>query len=332
MTPPPPAESTIARRPRIDAVATTIARNILVPRSVPPQPVITGHDGRLRLWVVSDLRVDLDPAFALPDPLPDFDALVVAGGIAPGLDRAIRWLSTALDGRQGDRPVILVPGNVEYWSDIPLVEALARGRAVARDVGVTLLSDDAVRLRSPDGSGLFVVGATLWTDWALDGGVAGRAARVAAKHSWIDGDRILLRRDRPLSPLDALGAHARSRAYVEDALTAIVYQSLGFACPPKALVEGVRPGDRAMVVTFHAPSRRSLHGDWAGWYGDAWVAASRASDLEGVMRSWGAPALWVHGNAPTAVDYAIARTRIVANPRVDRDGCTGFDPTLVVRA
>ena len=334
-----PVEPAIARRPDTAPCTPPIGWSRTMSRSGMPQRAIRDRDrirrtgdGRMALWVLSGLRIDLDPAFELPDPLPDFDALIVAGGVAPGLDRSIRWLSEALDGRQDGRPVIMVPGNVEYWSDVPLVEALAHGRAVAAELGVTLLSDDAVRMEAPDGSGLFVVGATLWTDWALDGSVAGRAARVAAKHSWPDGDRILLRRDCPLSPLDVIGAHARSRAYVEDALTAIIHQSLGFTCPSKALVEGVRPSDRAMVVTFHAPSRRSLHPDWSGWFRGAWTAASRASDLEGVMRSWGAPVLWVHGDAPTAVDYTIARTRIVANPRVDRDGRTGFDPGLVLRA
>ncbi|WP_238296802.1 hypothetical protein [Methylobacterium soli] len=266
------------------------------------------------MWILSDLRVDLDPAFALPDPLPSFDAILVAGGIAAGLDASLRWLAAALDGRQGHRPVIFVPGNIEFWSDIPLVEALARGRALASELGLHLLSDDAFRFEASDGSGVFVVGATMWTDWALEGPFQGKLARVHARHGWPDGERIMLRRDRLLSPLDVLAAHARSRAYVEDALATIRYQALGYASPPKAPVTGVRRGDRAIVLTCHGPSRHSLPPDWPGWFQDGWVAASLASDLEDVMDAWGAPGLWVHGNVPKAVDYVIGRTRVVANP------------------
>ncbi len=289
------------------------------------------HPLGMRLWILSDVRADLNPAFSLPDPLPDFDALLVAGGICAGLEASLGWLAAALGGRQGRRPVVMVPGNLEYWSEIPLVEALAKGRRRAVELGIHLLSDETVRLEGPDGRGVHVVGATLWTDWSLEGAFQGKLARVGARHAAPDCDRILLRRGRPWSPLDALAVHARSRAYVEDALTTIAYQSLGYPAPPRALVEGVMPGDRAVVLTCHAPSRRSLPEDWSGWLCDGWVAASLASDLDAVMQAWGAPCLWVHGITPGPVDYRLGRTRIVANPRGDAR-VPGFDPALVVVA
>lgn len=289
------------------------------------------HPLGMRLWVLSDIRIDLDPGFVLPDPLPEFDALLVPGGIAAGLDASLHWLAAALGGRQGNRPVVMVPGNLEYWSGTPLVEALARGRHRARELGIRLLSDETIRLEGPDGRGVHVIGATLWTNWSLEGAFHGRLARVGAKHAAPDCDRILLRQGRPWSPLDALAVHARSRAYVEDALSTIAYQALGYPAPPKALVEGVRPGDRAVVLTCHAPSRRSLPEDWSGWLCDSWVAASLASDLEAVMQEWGAPCLWVHGNAPSRADYSLGRTRVVANPRGDPRG-SDFDPAWVIVA
>lgn len=305
----------------------------------PPSPDVHGHAPvalgtrmPLRCWIMSDLRIDRHPEFALPDPLPDFDVLLVAGGIAPGLDASLAWLARALDGRQGGRPVVMVPGNVEFWTDTPLVEALVRGRELAATLGIQLLSDDTVRLDGPDGRGIHVIGATLWTDWTLRGAFQGRLARVGARHGWPDGDRILLRRGRPWSPLDALAVHARSRAYIEDALTGIVHQALGCPCPPKALVKDVRLGDRAVVLTCHAPSRHSLPYDWPGWLMDGWVAASCASDLEDVLQSWGAPTLWVHGNVPAPVDYVIDRTRVVANPRGASEPSPVFDPRIVVEA
>jgi hypothetical protein len=307
------------------------------PRPVPgpPRPTAAHHLATRpvhplrRLWILSDLRIDLDPAATLPDPLPSFDALLVAGGLRPGLDAALRWLATALGGRQGTRPVILVPGNVEFWTDVPVGEALARGRRLAAELGIHLLSDDTVRIGPLGGPGLHVVGATLWTDWSLDGPFAGRLARTMARRSWPDAQRIRSRRERAWSPLDALGVHARSRAYVEDVLTGIAHQALGCPAPVGALVDGVMAGDRAVVLTCHGPSRHSLPDDWPGWLLDEWLPASLVSGLEDIMLGWGAPALWVHGNVPRGVRYRIGRTEVVANPATVS---AGFDPRLVVEA
>lgn len=285
-----------------------------------------------RFWILSDLRIDQDPDFRLPDPLPDFDAILVAGGVTVGLEAALHWLTRALDGRHGDRPVLMVAGSTEFWSGTPMVEALARGRDLARELGLHLLADDAVRIGPADGGGTVVIGATLWTDWCLEGPFEGRLARVAARHAWADCHRVLLRRGRPWSPVDALGAHARSRGYIEDALTSVVCQSLGGAGSPRPLVPGVLKGDRAVVLTHFAPSRRSLPEAWAGWLGDPWMAAAHASDLEDVMHAWGAPVLWVHGRSVAAADYRLGRTRVVANPRRRSLAAMPFDPRLVIRA
>ena len=193
-----------------------IARTPIAALAPPPREAV----GRaaLRCWVLSDLRIGADSDFALPNPLPDFDLLLVAGGIAPGLDTSLTWLARALDGRHGSRPVVMVPGSLEFRSEVPLVEALAQGRELAGTYGISLLSDESIRLEAADGGGVHVVGATLWTDWALHGPFQGRLARVGARHDWPDGKGISLRRGRPLTPLDALAVHARSRAYIEDAL------------------------------------------------------------------------------------------------------------------
>ncbi|MER2268612.1 metallophosphoesterase family protein [Methylobacterium oxalidis] len=311
----------------------------------PPLPVGPGHAGRapetargpggggtpagMRLWILSDLRVDRVP-YELPHPLPEFDALLVAGDVCTGIEAALAWLARALDGRQGSRPVVMVPGNAEYWSDVPMVEALARGRALARELGLHLLSDACVRLDDGHGRGVHVVGATLWTDWALHGPARARLARGYARHHWPDARRIRLRAGRDWSPPDAAGAHARSRAYLEDALGSIAYQEVGFRATATSVVTGVARGDRAVVLTHHAPSRRSLAADWPGWLGDEWVAAALVSDLEPLMSGWGAPSLWVHGHVPSRADYRLGRTRVVANPRGDPARAATFDPGFVV--
>ncbi len=282
---------------------------------------------RYRLWVMSDLVVERHP-LALPAPLPDFDALVVAGDVSDDLQGSIKWLVQSLDGRQGSRPVILVPGNREYWGGKDVEETLGRGLELANLHGIALLSDDALRIDDGRGAGLFVLGATLWTDWALNG--AGRAtlARGHARHHHSDCRLIRRAGSSPYLPHDAAGAHARSRAYIEDALGSIVAQSTGFSPSPVALVQGARPGDRAVVVTHHAPSVRCLPPEKLPDICDEWVGASLASDLEAVMHAWGAPTLWIHGHVPGPVDVMVGRTRVVANPRMHCQA--SFDPAFIV--
>ncbi|MGT2481592.1 metallophosphoesterase [Methylobacterium oryzae CBMB20] len=293
---------------------------------------------RYRLWVMSDLAVDRTatglPPFALPDPLPDFDVLAVAGDVADDLERSVERLARSLDGRQGSRPVVLVPGNREFWNGRTVEETLARGRDMAGRAGIALLSDDALRIDDGRGTGLCLLGATLWTDWALHGARRATLARGHARHNARDCRRIRRAGTIPYLPHDAGGAHARSRAFIEDALGSIVVQATGFRASPVALVRDARPGDRAVVVSHHAPTVRSLPTEVLPDLCDEWIGASLASDLEGLMDGWGAPALWIHGHVPGAVDVTVGRTRIVANPRVSGWACgrAPFDPTFIVEA
>ncbi len=280
----------------------------------------------MRMWILSDLRIDREVLPALPASPPEFDVLVLAGGIAPSLEASLRWIAAERDGLIAGKPVILVAGSAEFGTSAPNPDGLARARELAAGMGVRLLSDETARLEAPDGTGIHFVGATLWTDWCLMGPFQGQHARVQARREWSrDGSHP----GRPpgWSPHDAVAAHARSRAYIEDALAAIVQQGLGFRPGPQTLVPGVRPADRAVVVTHHAPSRRCLPELWAGWSYERWLPATFASDLEGIMLSWGGPALWIHGAVPEAVDFHVGRTRVVANPR---GAGNGFDPSLVV--
>lgn len=294
-------------------------------------PAAVGAAGGMRLWILSDLAVGRDDdGFVLPDPLPRFDAMLVAGNVADDLAASLEWLAAALNDRLRGRPVILVPGTRDYRSELPPSETLRRAREKGSGLGIVVLADEAIRLPDGRGAAVHVIGATLWTDWSLNGAVHGQATRGYARHGWTGARGILAEDGRPWGPHDAAGAHARSRAFIEDALGNAVCQRLGFGTSPTALVSGVGPGDRVVVMTHHAPSPFSLPPDWEGWCGDPWLAASYATDLEDVMDAWGAPALWVHGCVPAAVDFRLGKTRVVANPRPRDDRGQAFDPAFVV--
>ncbi|MCJ2054100.1 hypothetical protein [Methylobacterium sp. J-070] len=279
----------------------------------------------LRLWVLSDLRVDLNP-FELDAAPPRFDAAVVAGGICPGLCDAVLWLARALDGRRDDRPVILVPGPVEFCDGVPVGEALARAVPLARELGITLLHDTSIRLGDPETSGVHILGATLWPDFAVDGTANSREARAHARHRWSIKDLASSAPGIPFLPHDAAGAHHRSRAYIEDALSAVVVGSGGYGSVAASVIPSILTGDRVVVATAYPPSRSCLPPDLAEPLLDPWRVNWHASDLDAVMQAWGAPAVWVHGNVPAVLDRRIGRTRVVSNPRNRGDPTSGFEP------
>lgn len=86
----------------------------------------------MRLWIVSDLHVELTRGWDLPsgENRPEFDVLVVAGDLVSRMERGVKWL---LD-RVPDKPVIYVAGNHEaYGGDVPTLTGLFKGRTRQRD-------------------------------------------------------------------------------------------------------------------------------------------------------------------------------------------------------
>ena len=126
----------------------------------------------MRIHVFSDIHIRAHrnhPIHPIPiRPLQGADAVVCAGDVGEGLLASLRWLRAAMP----DGPIVFVPGNHEYYGGWH-PEDLRVGRRVASDLGVTLLDEETAIL-----GGVRFVGATLWTDYALDG--ARRVERAMA--------------------------------------------------------------------------------------------------------------------------------------------------------
>ncbi len=248
----------------------------------------------MRLRVLSDLHLEFAP---FDPPAAAADVVVLAGDLHPGL-RGLEWAAA----RWPDTPVVHVPGNHEFYGHAypRLVRKLV---ARAADLGAHLhvLSDAAAVV-----GGVRLLGATLWTDFALLG--TPDASAAAAREQMTDFKRVRVEPGyRRCRPQDTVMWHQRSLRWLAGALAE------PFAGP-------------TVVVTHHAPSRRSLNPD----YTDP-VAAAYASDLDEVVAASGA-ALWVHGHTHHCVDYRLGPTRVLSNQRGYPDeGVANFDPALVVR-
>lgn len=248
----------------------------------------------MKLHVLSDLHLEFAP-FA-PSPT-DADVVILAGDIGTRLS-GIRMARETFDGR----PVVYVAGNHEYYgAAIPALTTKLRREALGTNVH--LLENDAVVI-----DGVRFLGCTLWTDFALFGADDRHAAMLRAETGMNDFRKI---RRSPrfgrLRAVDTLAFHRRSTAWLEAALA--------------------EPGPGpTVVVTHHAPHRRSVAAEYRG---DP-LAPAFVSHLAPLFDG-GRIDLWVHGHTHRQADYVERGVRVVSNQRGYPDEpADRFDPGLVV--
>lgn len=251
----------------------------------------------MKIWVVSDLHLEFADLQEPLDP-PDADVCAMAGDLCRGIDNGVRWLAKHIAPAM---PCVYVAGNHEFYKG-SIKEGLEAGRATARETpGVHFLENDAVTV-----GGVRFLGATLWTDFRLDG--APESAMDHARRRMNDYRQIAWQKNpwQRFLPFHSYRLHQDSKAFLAREM----------ATSPAPTV----------VVTHHLPHRRSVperfHGDPTN--------AAYASDLSRIIEE-GRPALWVHGHTHNSCDYVLETSRIVSNPKGYGDENDAFDRGLVVR-
>lgn len=238
----------------------------------------------MKIWVMSDIHTELTQGWDLPGPAgrPDFDVLVMAGDLVPGMERGVRWLRE----RISRRPVVYIPGNHEaYGADID--RTVEKAKAAAAGSNVHVLNDEAVVIGD-----LQFVCSTMFTDFALFGDR--QAAMQVAGRTMNDFRRIRTDRyARRFTPADALRRHQNSRDFVARTLA------------EPAL--GVRA---RIVVSHHGPHKDARR---PGQEHDL-ISAAYASDLKDLIVTGGADA-WIYGHLHISDDRMIGRTRVVSNSK-----------------
>lgn len=241
----------------------------------------------MRLLVLSDLHNE-HRDHDLPSDLPEFDVAVLAGDISGSIELGVIWINRQRrNSSLADTPVIYVPGNHEFYHR-EMQACLSEGkRACDRSEHPThLLATDAVTI-----NGVRFVGATLWTDYQLNG--SAETAKMAAGLA-LNDHRVIRCIDMnhgnvPFSPEHAARLHKHDRRFIEDEL------SKPFNGP-------------VVVVTHHAPHPNSVKPRYRG---DA-LSAAFASDLSDLIEAM-QPTLWIHGHDHSNHDYMVGSTRVIAN-------------------
>jgi Icc-related predicted phosphoesterase len=277
---------------------------------------LSRHDKieNMRVHVFSDLHLEFGDC-PFPSAVRDgrlADLVLLAGDIHTRR-RAPLWAAATFNA-----PVAMILGNHEAYGDSLFAAIDAQRKAAAqtateRNDPVRALERETWTLVTADGTPVRIIAATLWTDFALFGGETQARMMDAAHHAMNDFQMIgildgLRNEQRALAPSDCLRLHRESRLYIESEL----------ARP----FEGV-----SIVMTHHAPSRRSVP---ARWWGDP-INAAYASDLEALIERT-RPQLWVHGHIHSSSDYRIGSTRVICNPRgyFPSQLNPDFDPALVI--
>ena len=109
----------------------------------------------MRLHILSDLHLEFEP---FTPPAVEADAVILAGDVSTGRN-GLKWALKSFP----DRPVIYVLGNHEFYGQ-KLQKLTAELKEMARGTNVHLLENESCTIRE-----VAFFGATLWTDFALNG-------------------------------------------------------------------------------------------------------------------------------------------------------------------
>jgi predicted phosphodiesterase len=252
----------------------------------------------MRLWIFSDLHLDVNAAFAvsLPRVWPVHDVVVIAGDLREGMAAGVHWI--AAQGLNA-RPVIYVGGNHEFYGH-DRYDELARAREAARGyVNIHVLERDALTLGD-----VTILGATLWTNYDLYGT---RTDSMALAERMMSDHRMIAHGAGAFSASSARSEHVDRVTWLESELRTLRQQNR-----------------KVVIVSHHAPSPRSISQRFQGHP----LTASFTSELEHLLPG---VSLWVHGHTHRVVDYETAGCRVVNNPLgYLRHETTGFSDDFVV--
>jgi hypothetical protein len=264
----------------------------------------------LRILYMSDLHIEMErwrlsvpgwPAFLarhkdtpthpargpLLEGFQNIDLIVFAGDIHGGL-RGIVYAEQV--AQYLGAPAVYIAGNHEFYNhEITTLLPVMATTAPHSHGAVTFLENAAASFIIR-GRKLHVLGATLWTDYALHGDPEAAmryAGRLMNDHVYIhqNGERF--------TPAEAQARHIASRSWLHHTL-----QQLKI----------VEPDATSLIVTHHAPSPNVL-GKRTGA-----IAPAYASNLL-LEFAHHHPAAWIHGHTHFRHDSIEHGIRLVSAPR-----------------
>lgn len=195
-----------------------------------------------------------------------------------------------------DKPVIYVAGNHEFYSH-EYRQALQSFRTQCMDSNIHFLENDSFIFQ-----GVRFLGCTLWADLFVDGD-----QKADALGKTLNDFKRIQFAEKLFDVVAFSKLHQYSTAWLEQQLA--------------------QPfSGKTVVITHHAPSL------WS-WNDSAHALKKLAycSDLKPLLHEYEVAA-WIHGHVHSQMDYRIAGTRILCNPRgyAGKKIVPGFDQNKIV--
>jgi predicted phosphodiesterase len=246
----------------------------------------------MRIQVLSDLHIEF-MSFNMHQT--DADVVVLAGDIHVGIKGA-EW---ALENIK-NCPVVYVLGNHEYYGTAypKLVNKL---KAITENTNVFILENNHILIEDT----LFV-GCTLWTDLELFGSFRQASHDILSSMNDFKKIRISPKYSK-IKPVDIAIIHNKSLKWLEESIDKKSSKNL-------------------VVVTHHAPSAKSIPFK----YKDDRMSPLYASNLDALIANSSID-LWIHGHVHDQLNYNIASTKIVCNPRGYPDEINYlFNPEMII--
>jgi predicted phosphodiesterase len=248
------------------------------------------------LNILSDLHLSLG---ALQIPENDADLVILAGDVARPRE-ATSWASRLA------KPVLYVPGNHEFYG-ASIGDTLDELKRLCAGTNIHVLDNEEINLE-----GVRFLGTTLWTDFMLFGSGPQRAAAMHEALGFM----------RDFSRIRA--GQAPGELFTPNDAVELFNIHAGWLA--RKLAEPY--GGPTVVITHHAPSRKSIHPRFS----DSLLNACFVSDAEHLIdRS--RVRLWIHGHTHDSFDYIVNGTRVVCNPRGYARGGVNenplFDPNFL---
>lgn len=241
----------------------------------------------------------------------DCELMILAGDIGVGV-ASVEYAAEAAS--YCGCPVVLVPGNHEFYG-LHLDTALANMREVAAASRgrVHLLDRDRLDFAASDGRRIAILGATLWTDYALNGQSPEQistALRDAGEEIADHREITYGLRHHAFWPSDARELHIAAREWLEREI-------------PRARSET----DAVIVVSHHAPTKSGA----AEIYRGSRLAPAFASSMENEIGLW-KPDLWIHGHTHFSHDTPVGGVRVLSAQRGyigQEPGAETFTPLVI---
>jgi Icc-related predicted phosphoesterase len=232
----------------------------------------------MKLQILSDLHLEFQP---FNPPLTAADVIILAGDIHIG-KKGIDWMRSTCP----DTPIIYVLGNHEcYGKAYP--NHLSNLQQLVANTNIQILENERITIDE-----ITFLGCTLWTDFELFDNP--QVAGYRAMQTINDYRKIRVSPQyRKLRSIDTAVIHHRSLSWLQTEVTNLKNNR-----------------EKFVIVTHHAPSKRSIPAEFEGDL----LSAAYASHLDRFVADSGAM-LWVHGHVHTQQDYLIGNTRVICNPR-----------------